>query len=161
MIGICAAAPAIAAAQADFSVDVKVVNLVATVRDKSGRLITQLKRDDFAVEEDGHPQPITYFGGSNKNDLPLTLGLLVDTSGSQKQVLGHERTASVVFFNEVLRDIDRAYIAKFDAELKMYRELTPPARSCRKDSVRSLQRSAKAAAHGDPASMPCSNPPML
>jgi len=122
MIGICAAAPVLATPQADFSVDVKVVNMVSVVRDKQGRYVADHTLEDFAVEEDGHPQHITYF--QTHNDLPLTLGLLVDTSGSQARVLEHERAASVVFFNQVLRDIDRAFLAKFDAGLKMFRELT-------------------------------------
>jgi len=63
------------------SVDVKVVTLPVTVRDKHGQLVRNLTRDDFVLEEDGHPQTIRYF--SQKANLPLTLGLLVDTSLSQ------------------------------------------------------------------------------
>src|SRR5271156_2365979 len=65
------------------SVDVKMVSMLASVRDKHGQLISTLTKDDFTVEQDGHAQTITYF--AKESDLPLTLGLLVDTSGSQRR----------------------------------------------------------------------------
>src|SRR5437879_2113236 len=64
-----------------FSSDVKVVNVLATVRNKQGEIVRNLTKDDFILEEDGRPQTIRYF--SRETDLPLTLGLLVDTSLSQ------------------------------------------------------------------------------
>jgi VWFA-related protein len=63
------------------SVDVRVVNVFATVRDKHGEIVPSLTKDDFTLEEDGRPQTIRYF--TRETDLPLTLGLLVDTSMSQ------------------------------------------------------------------------------
>src|SRR5580658_9979737 len=78
-----------------FSTDVRVVNLIATVRDAQGHLVPNLTKDDFTLEEDGQPQTIRYF--SRESGLPLTLGLLVDTSISQKRVLAEERTASYRF----------------------------------------------------------------
>jgi len=77
-----------------FSAGVKVVNVLATVRDKKGQIIQNLNKDDFTLDEDGRPQTISYF--SRETDLPLTLGLLIDTSMSQRRVLGQERTASTV-----------------------------------------------------------------
>ena len=77
-----------------FSTDVKVVNLFATVRDKKGDIVRDLTKNDFLLDEDGRPQTISYF--SRETDLPLTLGLLIDTSMSQRRVLGQERTASTV-----------------------------------------------------------------
>src|ERR1700685_3847377 len=71
------------------SVTVKVVNVPATVRDKHGKIISNLGKDDFVLEEDGRPQTIRYF--AHDTDLPLTLGLLVDTSMSQRRVLEDER----------------------------------------------------------------------
>src|SRR5580658_4257763 len=65
-----------------FSTTVKVVNLFATVRDKQGKVVTGLTQDDFLLDEEGQPQTIRYF--SRESDLPLTLGLLVDTSGSER-----------------------------------------------------------------------------
>src|SRR5436305_3157487 len=68
-----------------FSADVKVVNIFATVRDKHGKIISNLSASDFMLEEDGHPVTLHYF--SRDTNLPLTLGLLVDTSLSQRTVL--------------------------------------------------------------------------
>src|ERR1700720_482287 len=84
---------------ATFSGEVKVVNVFAAVRDKSGKIVKDLEKDDFAIEEDGRPQVIKYF--SRETDLPLTLGLLVDTSGSQRRVLGDEQRASYKFLEQV------------------------------------------------------------
>ena len=83
------------------AVEVKVVNIMATVRDKHGQIISNLGKDDFTLAEDGHPQTITYF--SKDTGLPLTLGLLVDTSMSQRRVLEQERTASHSFLDDMLR----------------------------------------------------------
>src|SRR5437016_8013991 len=79
------------------SIDVRVVNVLATVRNKQGQIIRGLTRDDFTLEQDGHPQAIRYF--ARETDLSLTLGLLVDTSMSQRRVLGQERSASYRFLD--------------------------------------------------------------
>src|SRR5579864_540464 len=106
-----------------FSTDVKVVNLLATVRNKQGQIIRDLEQDDFVLEEDGRPQVIRYF--SRETNLPLTLGLLVDTSLSQRRVLGQERTASYRFLDQVLReDKDRAFVIHFDREVELLEGLT-------------------------------------
>src|SRR6266446_2702226 len=84
-----------------YSSNVKVVNVLATVRDKHGQIVNTLTKDDFALAEDGRPQTIHYF--ARETDLPLTLGLLVDTSLSQRNVLEDERVASRRFLNEMLR----------------------------------------------------------
>ncbi|MGB9123043.1 MAG: hypothetical protein WCE73_20680 [Candidatus Angelobacter sp.] len=73
------------------TINVKVVNVPATVRDKHGKIVNNLTKDDFVLEEDGRPQSLHYF--SQESSLPLTLGLLVDTSMSQRRVLGQERTS--------------------------------------------------------------------
>ena len=77
------------------SVNVKVVNVLATVRNKNGEIVRNLTKDDFTLEEDDRPQTIGYF--ARETDLPLTLGLLVDTSMSQRRVLDQERSASSTF----------------------------------------------------------------
>ena len=74
-----------------FSTDVKVVNVLANVRTKDGSLVGNLSQEDFALLEEGRSQTIRYF--SRESDLPLTLGLLVDTSGSQRHVVNEERGA--------------------------------------------------------------------
>jgi VWFA-related protein len=106
-----------------FTADVKVVNVFATVRDKQGKIVQNLTRDDFALSEDGRPQVIKYF--SQESNLPLTLGLLVDTSMSQRRVLGQERTASERFLQQVLReDKDQAFVIHFDHDVELLQDLT-------------------------------------
>lgn len=108
--------------QPKISVEVKVVNVMATVRDKHGKIVTNLAKDDFVLEEDGHPQTIAYF--SREGDLPLTLGLLVDTSLSQRRVLERERNASYSFLDNMLREKDLAFVVHFDREVELLQDLT-------------------------------------
>jgi VWFA-related protein len=106
-----------------FSAEVKVVNVLATVLDKKGHIVRNLTKDDFTLAEDGRPETIRYF--SQETDLPLTLGLLIDTSGSQRRVLGQERDASYQFLNQVLReDKDLAFVIHFDREVELLQDLT-------------------------------------
>jgi VWFA-related protein len=105
------------------SVNVKLVTMFATVRDKHGALIRNLTKDDFALQQDGHPQTVTYFAPDS--DLPLTLGLLVDTSMSQRRVLDQERDASHAFLDHMLReDKDKAFVIHFDREVELLQDLT-------------------------------------
>jgi VWFA-related protein len=105
------------------TVQVKVVNVPATVRDKHGKIVSNLTKDDFILQEDGRFQDIHYF--SRENDLPLTLGLLVDTSVSQRRVLGQERDASSSFIDQMLRpDKDQAFLIHFDREVVLDQDLT-------------------------------------
>jgi VWFA-related protein len=106
-----------------FSTDVKVINLFATVRNKQGEIVRDLTRDDFTLQEDGRLQTIRYF--SKDTDLPLTLGLLVDVSGSQRRVLDQERAASHDFFEHILReDKDQAFVIQFQREVELLQDLT-------------------------------------
>jgi VWFA-related protein len=105
------------------SVDVNVVNVLATVRNKQGQIVRDMKQEDFKLEEDGRPQAIRYF--ARETNLPLTLGLLVDTSLSQRRLLGQERTASYQFLQQVLReDKDMAFILHFDREVELLQDIT-------------------------------------
>jgi VWFA-related protein len=106
-----------------FSSNVKVVNVLATVRDKHGNIVNNLTKDDFKLEQDGRPQTIHYF--TKESDLPLTLGLLVDTSLSQRRVIDQERIASNGFLNDLVRvDKDNAFIIHFDWEIELLQDLT-------------------------------------
>jgi VWFA-related protein len=112
-------------AQSDqkIAVEVKVVNILASVRDKKGKTIGDLTKDDFALTEDGKPQAIAYF--ARTSDLPLRLGLMVDTSLSQRRVLGEERDASYGFLDHLLRvDKDLAFVIHFDREVELLQEFT-------------------------------------
>jgi VWFA-related protein len=96
-----------------FSTEVKVVNIFATIRDKKGRIIRNLEKEDFTIFENGKPETIRYF--SQESDLPLTIALLVDTSLSQVAVLENERGASYRFLDQVLRENrDKAAVVQFD-----------------------------------------------
>ncbi len=112
-----------AAAQGKIAVEVKTVSVLATVRDKHGKIISTLGKDDFAVDEDGRPQTINYF--VRESDQPLRLGLLVDTSLSQRRVLEQERTASYSFLDHLLRpDKDLDFVIHFDREVELLQEFT-------------------------------------
>ncbi len=105
------------------SVDVKVINVLASVRNKRGDIVKDLTKDDFTLTEDGRPQNIRYF--SQQSDLPLTLGLLVDTSVSQRRELGEERDASAQFLDQLLRlDRDKAFVMHFDFDVELLQDLT-------------------------------------
>jgi VWFA-related protein len=105
------------------AVNVNVVSVLATVHDQNGRIVKDLKANDFVLEEDGVPQQIRYF--SRETGLPLTVGLLVDTSRSQEGVLGEESVASSTFLNQVLREgKDQAFVVKFDTNVDTLQSLT-------------------------------------
>jgi len=104
------------------SSNVRVVNLLATVRDKHGKLLPSLAVSDFTLQEDGKPVRIQYF--SRETDLPLTVGLLVDTSMSQREALPQEKSASKTFFDQVLREKDKAFLIHFDREVELLEDLT-------------------------------------
>src|SRR4051812_21441409 len=91
-------------APATIKVDVDIVNVLASVRDKRGGLVANLEKKDFTILEDGKPQEIKYF--TRESDLPLTIGLLVDVSGSQRNIIENEREAASQFFSQVLRKKD-------------------------------------------------------
>jgi VWFA-related protein len=105
------------------SVDVKTVSVPVTVHDKHGKIISNLTKEDFAVDEDGRPQTVNYF--ARENDLPLRLGLLVDTSLSQRRVLEDERSASYSFLDHLLRENkDLAFVIHFDREVELLEDFT-------------------------------------
>ncbi|HKD65086.1 MAG TPA: VWA domain-containing protein [Candidatus Acidoferrales bacterium] len=105
------------------STEVKLVTVYAAVRDKHGKIIPNLNQSDFALQEDARPQSIKFF--ARESDLPLTLGLLVDTSLSQRRVLDQEKSASYSFFDHILReDKDKAFLIHFDREVELLRDLT-------------------------------------
>jgi VWFA-related protein len=106
------------------SVEAKTVSVLATVRDKHGKIIPDLKKEDFQLDEDGRPQKIDYF--LHESDLPLRMGLLVDTSLSQRKVIDDERTASYSFLDHLLRENkDLAFVIHFDREVELLQDFTP------------------------------------
>ncbi len=120
---LLAGAGTLLAQDSTFTTEVNVVTVLATVRDSGGRVVKDLTRDDFALSEDGVPQTIRYF--SRESDLPLTIGLLIDTSRSQVDVMEPERKASYQFLNQVLRpNRDQAFVAHFDTRVEVVQGFT-------------------------------------
>jgi len=93
------------------AVDVSLVELYTTVSDRSARLVPGLTVEDFAVREDGRPQKITKF--ELVENLPLTLGLVLDTSGSMASSLGEAQRAAVGFLEAVMTPRDQAFALTF------------------------------------------------
>jgi VWFA-related protein len=103
-------------------VDVDVVSLFFTVREKKGALVGNLNKEDFSIAEDGKPQTIKYF--TRENDLPLTIGLLVDVSGSQANLIEVEKHAASQFFARVLRPKDMAFLISFGSDAELLQDYT-------------------------------------
>lgn len=102
--------------------NVDLVNLVVNVEGKHGGFISGLTRNNFTVFEDGRAQRITFF--SSEDQVPLTLGLLIDTSPSQMRLLPEEQQLSRAFFRQVVTPKDLAFILGFDVDLQMLQDLT-------------------------------------
>lgn len=109
-------------AQKPLQVRVNLVHLFVTVRDRHGGLVTNLTRENFRVYEDGNPQEIAYF--DREMNLPLTLALLVDTSGSQERLLEPEKRAAKRFLARVLRRGDEALVITFDLDVNLLADFT-------------------------------------
>ncbi len=106
-------------------VDVDVVNVLCTVHDHSGALIRDLKQDDFRILEDGRPQQIRYF--AQDTDLPLTVALLLDVSGSVRWFVEDEKRTAAKFLEQVLRPDDRALLVGFSSTIILWQDLTSSA----------------------------------
>jgi VWFA-related protein len=103
-------------------VNVNVVQLFFNVKDKHGALIPNLKKEDFEILEDGKPQTIKYF--TAESNLPLTLGILIDSSGSQARVLDMEKQVGGDFLSQILRDKDMAFVIDFDINVNLLQDFT-------------------------------------
>ncbi len=105
------------------SMDARLVTMPVVVRDKKGALIQSLTKDDFNLQVDGKPQPIRYF--DHDANVPLTLGLLVDTSRSQTSVLDDERSASATFLDSMLTSKqDKAFVIQFARQTELLEDIT-------------------------------------
>jgi len=103
-------------------VNVNVVQLFFNVKDKHGALIPNLTKDEFQIAEDGSPQTIKYFKA--ETDLPLTLGILIDSSGSQLRVLDMEKEVGGAFLKQILTDKDLAYVMDFNIDAELVQDYT-------------------------------------
>jgi VWFA-related protein len=102
--------------------NVNLVNLFATVRDKNKRIVPDLKQEDFKIFEDNQEQKIAFF--SKEVTLPITLGLLIDTSGSEQNRLGAEQEAASRFLERVMKKGDEAMVISFDLDVDLLADFT-------------------------------------
>ena len=107
---------------ATFKLQVNLVDVFFTVKDKNNNLVPHLNKDDCTVFEDKHPQ--TWKSFIAENNLPLTLGILLDTSGSQQYVLPLEQRAGSDFLQRVLKAKDEAFLLSFDVNVDMLQDFT-------------------------------------
>jgi Ca-activated chloride channel family protein len=103
--------------EAQINVKVNLVNVSFVARDASGRLVDNLTQDDVEVFEDAVPQKISYFARSV--DVPLTLGLIVDASGSQDHFSKEHKKDLEVFFKDVLGPKDRVFLVGFGNHIRL------------------------------------------
>ena len=103
-------------------VNVEIVQLFFNVKDKHGALIPNLNKDNFDIFEDGQQQTIKYFKA--ESDLPLTLGILLDTSGSQLRVLDMEKEVGGSFLESIMRTKDEAFVISFGTDIDLLQDFT-------------------------------------
>jgi VWFA-related protein len=101
---------------------VNLVNLFVTVRDKKKNIVTDLKQEDFKIAEDGQDQKIAFF--NKEVSLPVTLGLLLDTSGSEQEMLSAIQDGGSRFMNRVLRKGDEAMVMSFASDVDLMSDFT-------------------------------------
>jgi VWFA-related protein len=117
-----------------FKANVREVPVYFVVKDKHGTLVPSLTKDSFEVLEDGKPQTIKSFRADT--DRPLTLGMMVDTSGSQLRVLDYEKEAGAQFLKQVLTPKDEVFLISFDVNVNLDQDLT----SDRQELIRALNK---------------------
>ena len=107
---------------ATIKMNVNLVDVIFTVKDRAGNLVPHLNRDDCTVSEDKVPQTLKNFAAEAHQ--PLTLGILLDTSGSQQRVLPLEQDAGSQFLERVLKPKDEAFLLSFDVNVDLLQDLT-------------------------------------
>ena len=142
-----------------FRKNVTVVNVLFTVKDKHGALIPNLTKDHFDLLEDGKPQTIKYF--STQNDVPITLGLLIDSSLSMEHTLPEEKVVAGGFLQKVLTNKDLAFVISFDISVDLLQDLTGDMHSLRSglDKARINTNTAGMAPMGNPGPVPTGRRP--
>lgn len=136
-------------------VDVNLVNVLASIRSKQGAYINTLTKDDFELTEEGRKQNIKYF--SKETELPLTIGLLVDVSGSQERLIEIERQAAGEFFRSALRPKDEAFLISFGTDSELLQDLTT-SHSALESGLRRLKLNAGVGGFG-PGPVPTASQP--
>ncbi len=119
---VLASLAATAMAQTQIRVSVDLVNVTFSARDAQGKLVQNLTRDDIELYEDAVPQKIEFFAKST--DLPLTLGLVVDASGSQDHFGKEHKKDLEIFLKQILRPQDRVFLLCFGNHLRLVSDYT-------------------------------------
>ena len=142
-------------------VNVNVVQLFFNVKDKHGGLIPNLTKNDFELAEEGKPQTIKYF--TAESNLPLTLGILIDSSGSQQRVLDMEKEVGAQFLGEILRPKDLAFVVSFDVNVELLQDFTSSTHDLRAGLNRARINTGGGSCGGVPGigggPVPCSGSP--
>ena len=102
---------------------VNLVNLVFTVTDKKGHFITGLKRENFGLLDNGYP-PATVVAFTQQTNLPLRIGIMLDTSSSIRTRFKFEQDSALDFFLQVLHPDDRAFVEGFDIAVDLTQDYT-------------------------------------
>jgi Ca-activated chloride channel family protein len=113
----------LAFSQEPIHVAVNLVNVAFSVRDARGALLDNLRKEDVEILEDAVPQKISFFARST--DVPLTLGLIVDASGSQDHFSKQHEQDLEVFLREVLGPKDRAFLVTFGNHIRLISDFSP------------------------------------
>ncbi len=129
-------------------INTNLVDLYFTVKDKGGQLVPHLTKDDCSVAENKDPQ--TWKNFASESELPLTLGILLDTSGSQQRVLPLEQDAGSRFLEQVLRKKDEAFVLSFDVNVDLLQDFTNSTRML----TRALQKAEINTAGGNGSGIP-------
>jgi len=112
-----------------FRKNVNLVSLFFNVKDKHGGFVPELTAANFELREDGKPQTIKYF--SAEANQPLTLGIMIDSSGSMQAMLPEEKVLAADFLRQVITDKDLAFIISFDISVDLLQDLTTDMRLLR------------------------------
>ncbi len=124
-LAACTAAaqqPSVPQEQKPLKISVEMVHLFVTVRGKHGNIVSDLNKNNFKIFEDGKEQQVAYF--SREMNLPLTLAMLIDTSGSQDRLLGAEQQAAKEFLQQILTPKDLALVIDFDLDVNLLADFT-------------------------------------
>jgi len=108
--------------QGPLKITTNVVNVFATVRNKQHGIVTDLSKDDFKITEDGVEQKVEFF--AREVNMPITLGLLIDTSASMDRMIDAEQDAASRFLREVMRPKDEAMVITFDFDVDLLADFT-------------------------------------
>jgi VWFA-related protein len=112
-----------------FRKSVNLVNVFFTVKNNHGALMSDLTKDEFQIFENGQPQTVKYFAA--ETNLPLTLGLLIDSSGSMQRMLSEEKVVAADFLRQIITEKDLAFVISFDISVDLLQDLTTDTRLLR------------------------------